>query len=168
MKYFTSYFLIVALCVTILILPCNLFGFQNEPDSFRGIKWGTNINDISGMTCIECDDKYQEFYIRKDDKMRIGDAEIKNISYGFYKDRFLSVIIQFEEHNNFKILKSKILQLFGKGNKPNPDIEQYYWRGRDVGIALEYGDIPNKGIIFYHYLPLHEELMKDQKEADDL
>jgi hypothetical protein len=168
MKYFTSYFLIIALWVTILILPCNSFGFQNEPDSFRGIKWGTNINDISGMTCFECNDKYQEFYIRKGDKMKIGDAEIKHISYGFYKGRFLSAIIKFEEHNNFKILESTHLQLFGKGNKPNPDIEAYYWRGRNVGIALEYDGMPNKGLVFYHYLPLHEEFMKDKKEADDL
>jgi len=165
MKYFTSYFLIVTLCISSLIFPCNLFGFQNETDNFRGINWGTNINDISGMICIKCDDKHMKNYIRKDDKLKIGDAEIKKIVYDFYKDRFLAVFIEFEGSDNFRFLKSTLSQLYGKGDQSNPYIEYFTWAGRDVGIAMEYKDIKNKGHIMYIYLPLHDELTKDQKET---
>ena len=62
MKYLKSYFLKVALCVSILILPCSSFGFQNEPDSFRGIKWGTNIKKLSNTDLVDPEDESLTIY----------------------------------------------------------------------------------------------------------
>ena len=37
------------LVVAILLSPCISWAFSNEPDGFRGIKWGTNILELSDM-----------------------------------------------------------------------------------------------------------------------
>jgi hypothetical protein len=32
-----------------ILFPLSLFAFQNEPDNFRGIKWGTTIDKLPEM-----------------------------------------------------------------------------------------------------------------------
>jgi len=59
------------------------FAFQNEPDGFRGIKWGTNISELPDMSLSE-DYGNSKFYLRKGEKLKIGDADIDRIGYGFY------------------------------------------------------------------------------------
>lgn len=45
----------------------NAFAFKNEPDNFRGIKWGTSIKDVANeMQVFEEDGNgNQKFYYRK-------------------------------------------------------------------------------------------------------
>jgi len=159
MKYFTRYFLNVALWLSILILPCSSFGFQNEPDNFRGIKWGTNINELSDMYFVESQDKFK-IYKRKNDKMKIASAEIDNISYFFYKKRFFTIFIQFKGLSNFQHLKSTLFQLYGP-----PNYVDSVWHGTSVGVILEYYETLKKGAITYTYTPIALEYGKDEEEA---
>jgi hypothetical protein len=41
-------------CALLLFIPAVVLGFDNEPDGFRGIKWGTDISaNASDMTLFE-------------------------------------------------------------------------------------------------------------------
>ena len=82
-----------------LILSPPVFAFQNEPDGFRGIKWGTNISELSEMGLIE-DDGESKFYVRKNDKMQIGDADLERIAYVFYKDRLYGIMVRYSSSLN--------------------------------------------------------------------
>jgi hypothetical protein len=93
------------LLVASFLFSDSVFAFQNEPENFREIKWGTNIKELSEMGFFQEDGKFK-IYKRKNDKMNIGDADIKMLSYGFYKDRFFSVTIQFDSFSNFSKLKN--------------------------------------------------------------
>jgi len=165
MKYFIGIFFKVLLCVSILILPCISFGFQNEPDSFRGIRWGTNINMIFDTEYIDREDEPLSIYINKNDKMKIRDAEIKEITYHFYKGRFFGVGISFMGFTNFDHLKSTFFDLYGKALKTNQFIEEYCWFGTKVAIMFKYNDTNKKGEILYSYKPIREELIKDKKRS---
>jgi len=163
MKYFKSYSLKSALWIIILIFPCSSFGFQNEPESFRGIKWGTNINELSDMVCVQKNGL--KYYKKKNDKMKIGDAEIEDIVYSFYKKRFSGVIITFRDLSNFDSLQSTLFQVYGKGQRPNQFMEEYAWLGTNIWIFFKYNEISKKGSINYYYYPLWNEYKKEQKEA---
>lgn len=163
MKYFNSYFLKVAICVSILIPPCISFGFPNEPDSFRGIRWGTNFNMLSDTEVIDREDEPLTIYKNKNDKMKIRDAEIEEITYHFYKGRFFGVGISFIGFNNFDQLKSTFFHLYGKARRINQFTEEYYWFGTKVTIMFKYSDTIKKGEILYSYKPIREELIKDKK-----
>ena len=39
-------FNIMVICLTLLFTPISAFSFNNDPDGFRGIKWGTHISKI--------------------------------------------------------------------------------------------------------------------------
>jgi len=151
-KLSTPFFLlIISICVSIPV-----FAFQNEPDGFRGIKWGTNISELPEMSLSE-DRGDSKFYLRKGDKLKIGDADIDRISYGFYKGRFNKLFIIYKGSLNFTKLKDIFFAQYGQGSKPNRFMEQYYWVGETVSIAFEHSEITKEGKIFYTYDPVSSE-----------
>jgi hypothetical protein len=158
-KLSTLFFLlIISICVSI---PA--FAFQNEPDGFRGIKWGTNISELLDMSLSE-DRGDSKFYLRKGDKLKIGDADIDRISYGFYKGRFNKLHIIYKGSLNFTKLKDTFFAQYGPGIKPNRFMEQYYWVGETLSIAFEHSEITNEGKIVYTYDPVSNEKEADSKE----
>ena len=91
----------------VLLIPSIAFTSQNEPNNFRGIKWGTNINELPGMKSIETIGNLK-MCEKKDDKMKIGDADLDIIRYHFYKDRFYAVIITFSTYLDFSSIKQTL------------------------------------------------------------
>ena len=67
--------------ILILLITGIGFAFQNEPDGFRGLKWGdapTEDMKFLGQIIYE-----GNLYHREGDKLNIGSAKLDNISYWF-------------------------------------------------------------------------------------
>jgi len=150
----------LTLIFLVFLLPISALAFQNEPDGFRGIKWGANIISRSDMSSFVAD-----MYRRESDWLTIGEASLKQILYVGYKGRLKGVAISYEGFSNSRKLKETFFQLYGKGYKPNRFIEEYYWFGNDVQIGLTYSEITREGHIGYYYLPLLKEEKEEMKEA---
>jgi hypothetical protein len=77
----------------IVLFAINTYAFQNEPDGFRDIKWGTNLSTLKGITCE--DTHWEETLIctRDNNKLQIGDVELSSISYWFWRNKFFQVEI---------------------------------------------------------------------------
>jgi len=165
MKSREHYMSLASILVALIffMLPNNSLCFQNEPDGFRGIKWGNNIKDLKGMG-IAADDGDSKYYIRKNDKLKIGDAVLESITYGFYKNRFHFVLIEFKAGTNYMKIKETLFEQYGAGNQNNEFLEQYTWYGSNVDILLKYSKISKEGRISYFYKPLTDEQTKDRKE----
>ncbi len=163
---------LVALSVLLsFALTSVAYSFENEPDGFRGIKWGTNIKDLHDMTFSETNKStHDDIYERKGDSLKIGDAKLALIGYLFYEGKFWGVSIMFEV-DNFSSLKYTLIQKYGAGRKVNfsNDME---WDGENVKIDIR--EASNKyGHIFYQYVPIlkHKlavEKAKAKKAGSDL
>jgi hypothetical protein len=149
-----------------LLVAVSALAFQNEPASFRGIEWGANITELGDMGLIESEGNTRD-YVKKNDKMKIGDADIERIAYGFYKGRFFSVMIAFKGYINYSQIKETLFQLYGSPEKPNQFMGDYRWLGSDVWITLEYKEILDKGIIWYFFKPIVEQKRADKKESSE-
>jgi len=152
------FLLIISVCVAIPV-----FAFQNEPDGFRGIKWGTNISQLPDMGLTE-DDGGTKYYVKNNDKMKIGDADINQLVYGFYKNRFCVVAIVFDGYSNFSKIKETLVNEYGKPDQPNELMAKYAWYGQTVGLVFEYKDSSKKGEIWHFFIPIKQEEIKDTKE----
>jgi hypothetical protein len=150
------FLLIISVCVAIPALA-----FQNEPDGFRGIKWGTNISELSDMLVVESG-KDTLYYSRKDENMKVGDADIDQISYGFYKNRFFVVLVEYHGHSNFTKLKAILIDQYGKAEQPNQLMERYFWFGGTVDIYFDYNDMHKNGNIYYSFRPIQQERGKER------
>lgn len=141
--------LIGALMIGCLIVASTGYAFQNEPEGFRGIKWG----DLRGEDMVfyaktEGNDDLL-WYKKENDKMQIGEAKLEKIIYGFYKNRFMEVRIELDyEHGGGSITSRKnsledIVNLkFGNGKKSISwtngivTLYEYEWVGDIATVTL--------------------------------
>lgn len=158
-----------------LLYPANSFSYPNEPDGFREILWGTDIQTLENMTVAEKDGK-DIFYSRKGDNMVIAGASIDQIHYGFTNGKFYSVIIRFQSRRNYLALKERLFETYGGVVlQQDPNQEDYKWGmlERFLGVVrlvqsktvinLVYDEKTGKGHIAYLYRPIADRI--NQGEA---
>jgi hypothetical protein len=136
--------------------------FVQEPEGFRGIPWGTSIRQLPDMVFI-AQEGHLKFYEKPHDKMKIGEAGVDSIVYGFYKDRLYSVLIYFSSTMNFSRLKETLEQEYGEYQQPNPYVDKYLWYGKRLDLLFTYESVTQKGRIAYLYKPIVEEMEQDEK-----
>jgi len=162
---FPKRYLIISSVILLLVVAlATSWGFENEPKAFRGIKWGTDVNNLPDMI-FHTQSGESKVYFRKNDKLKIGAANLLQIWYFFSKDKLYSVVIMFEEWSNFISLKTELFKLYGTGYAPNRFIEEYRWMGSDVIVFFDYDEINDEGRLSYYYLPIMKEQLDDKTEA---
>jgi hypothetical protein len=122
---------------------------NSEPDGFAGIKWATEFSEIklemvesrSITNPTEPDVKIKIYYIRKGDNLKMGEAQLDKIEYGFWKGKFADVQITATGPENFNHLKKFLFEKYGTVDKPVQGL--YPWNGSVTRIALRY-DEPTK------------------------
>ena len=140
------------------------WGFENEPKAFRGIKWGSDVNNLPDMI-FHTQSGESKVYFRKNDKLKIGAANLLQIWYFFSQDKLYSVVIMFEEWSNFNALKTNLFKRYGTGYAPDRFTEEYRWMGSEVIVFFDFNEISDEGRLSYFYLPIMKEELKEKKEA---
>ncbi len=158
--------LIFLTILSTVIFSINSFAYQNEPDGFRGIKWGTKIETLKDMTKqLQQGDEIR--YTRISDKLQIGKAEVDDIVYVFWKDKFISLIITTKGFSNWSALKKEAFKQFGKGSQDNKNIEAYTWgsvlRGKTF-ISLKYNQISKQARIVMYPAKMLSMIKKNRKK----
>ena len=150
-----------------LMIPMTVSAFQNEPDGFRGIKWGTDFSaNTSEMSVVE-KVKDEIFYFRKGDKLSIGGAELKRITYGYRKGKLMSIMLNSSGINNKTALIDAFREQFGRPDKPNQFLDQYWWRGPVAVISLDCNPIRHECMaIMFSTDQLNQRQEEKKKEAE--
>ena len=128
-------FAFVLLIMSFVVTSSSL-AFQNEPDGFRGIKWGTDISaNTKEMTLVK-EQGITKTYIRLNDKMSIGNAKLKRIEYIYNRDEFFAVRIQSVGLENRPSLISAFITRFGDNHDGSVEVGVYEWIGMKAWIAM--------------------------------
>ncbi len=122
------------------------FKSNSEPDGFAGIKWGTEFSETKSdmvesrsiINPTEPDVKIKIYYIRKGDNLKMGEAQIDKIEYGFFRGKFAEVQITTVGPENFNHLKKFLFEKYGTVDKPVQGL--YPWNGSVTRIALRYDE----------------------------
>jgi hypothetical protein len=149
------------------MINCDVSLGAQEADGFRGIKWGSDIKSVKGsMRYIRTDPSYGgiKLYSRKDDELKIGEAILESVEYGFWQDKFCTVVINFQGNSNFSSLKDTTFKKFGSGYQINPFIENYVWDGEIARMMLDYKEILKKGYLFMVALEIYKQQQKYEAE----
>jgi hypothetical protein len=154
--------IIVLLC----LITTNSFAFENEPDGFRGIVWGTDISQLKDLEFVKVDPKTGiKLYKRKKDNMIIGNANLDAIYYGFYENKFYAVVAQTLFFTDFEELKKACFENFGKGNQPRLYFDEYFWDGEKVKISLIYDRAAINGTLMIVSKEL-DRVLKENKSKE--
>jgi hypothetical protein len=123
-------------------------GFKpnSEPNGFAGIKWGTEFSEVKSdmvesrsiTNPTEPDVKIKIYYTKKGDNLKMGEARIDKIEYGFFRGKFAEVQITATGPLNFNHLKKVLFEKYGTVDKPVQGL--YPWNGSVTRIALRYDE----------------------------
>ncbi len=151
--------------IFLVLLPLNLSAFQNEPDGFRNIKWGTDIKKVNNMIYISSNEQTtQKLYRRKNDELRIGESKLTDITYAFDKGKLIDVMIRAKGYSNWIALKGVCFEKFGEGDKQNSYVEQYSWLGDVTIINLEYNEFTKEAVLFMSSMKALKQRKEDEKQ----
>jgi hypothetical protein len=144
----------IILAVVVAIYGCTqkpTSGFKpnSEPDGFAGIKWDTEFSEVK-TDMVESrsvsepttpDVKIKIYYTKKGNNLRMGEAQLDKIEYGFWKGKFADAQITAAGSENFNHLKKFLFEKYGTVDKPVQGL--YSWNGSITRIGLRY-DEPTK------------------------
>jgi len=139
-----------------VLLTCT----QGESGGFRGIAWGTNIRELSGMSLL-AEDAALKFYERKDDHAKIGDVDIERVVYGFYDDQFYSATLYFQSFPSFVQVKRVFLDKYGNPTSYNESSNKYFWGKDEVSVFLSFNTESDEGRVFYSFNPIGSKVHED-------
>lgn len=119
---------------------------NSEPDGFASIKWGTDFSEVksdmvesrSVSNPTEPDVKTKIYYTQKGDNLKMGEAQLDKIEYGFWKGKFAKVQMTASGLENFNYLKQVLFEKYGTMDKPVQGA--YTWDGSVTQIALRYDE----------------------------
>ena len=131
-------------------------------DGFRGLRWGTNIRNTTGLNQTFAGGSY---YTRKSDKLTIGGAKLTSIYYVFYENRFHGVVISTKGASNWRLLKAAVSAHYGKGKQGNRFADEWGWPQDDVEINLDYNKSTQSALLTMFYVPITKEEEADKTRA---
>ena len=147
--------------VLLVFLSAMLYVYSSatprEPEDFRGLKWGSGIARAQGMKLL-AEDGDLKFYQKDNDSMKMEDVPLDKIVYGFYKDRFYSVMVYYNAQNNFEKLRKTFTSWYGDPTQPEQNSGKYFWNGESINLLLSYETASQSGRISYFFKPLQTEV----------
>jgi hypothetical protein len=134
--------------------------YLDARNGFRDLKFGDP--PLQGMRLVE-DHGDMKYYTQPSDDLTIGNAKIKEISYGFYKGRLSTVLLQTDGLINSRALLEVLRQAYGSGSRPNRFMDRYLWDGSRVLLYYDEKPISNDAIALFQSVPLRNEQTTDEK-----
>ena len=132
-------------------------------DTFRGIQWGEDQKSISGLLPGPHRENVEVF--TREEKRTVGEIEVENIYYLFYKGKFGAAMITFRGLRNSSSLKEALHQKYGPWQKPEPSAEKFVWDLKDLKIIFQYMDKDESGGIDYFFKPVVQQREEDKAKA---
>jgi hypothetical protein len=136
-----------------LLLP----SASKEPVDFRGMKWGSNLRDLSEMKLL-AEDGNLKFFEKVNDLPKVGEVDVDKIIYGFHKDRFYNVMIYYSSPANFVKIRDTLSNEFGQPFQPSESEKKCFWNGEQVNLLLNFDEASNTGRITFLFKPIQLEV----------
>ncbi len=146
----------------ILALSAGAFAFQNEPDGFRGLKWGDPVGeDMEYILTIAGTKRYA----LPDDKMYLGDVSLYRIRYIFFEDRFMAATLSFKGRENYGLLERICKERYGE-EEVDEGFYELTWYGQKSFIMVVYDIVEEKGYLGIISTIIQGEQTEAQKKKE--
>ena len=147
--------------VLFLVLISSLVRAEDGPGSFKGIPWGSEMGQgTEFITLREIRDF--KFCSRTGEIPEIDGAQVEEIRYEFFKNRFYSVTVRFSGDRNFRLLAEGLSHRYGAAEKRTKYMEEYGWSSHDLNVILKYSESEKNGSLEYQYKPIFDEVTRQE------
>jgi uncharacterized protein YcgL (UPF0745 family) len=151
--------------VGFLFFFSGIAGAADIQDDFLGVKWTTNISELSDFKKLSGKDDVA-YYENPTEIYTVFEVKNPSVIYGFYKNQFFATYIQVDTFNIFTRVKDRISEKFGQPKtilrmKSRQTI--YRWKHQDIKIKLKHFELENKMKLAFYYMPLSNQLNAKQQ-----
>jgi hypothetical protein len=140
----------------------------DDPGRFNGIYWGQSLGELKEMRFVSPDPARsgELYYVRPGDVLRLGDAKLDYVQYGFWEGIYSSFAYGIRGVENWEALKRICFENFERWHKPNRYVERYYWVGKHSAMTLQYSEILSVGQLYVYSKTIYErQLARAQQGA---
>jgi hypothetical protein len=110
------------------------------------------------------DVKIKIYYTKKGDNLKMGEAQIDKIEYGFWKGKFAEVQITAIGPENFDHLKKFLFEKYGTVNKPVQGL--YSWDGSVTQMALRYDESTKTSLLTIASTKIINQAIQEMVDQD--
>lgn len=147
-------FLVTMLLLT--VVSCNSES-QSETESFRGIKWGTDIHELRDMKLLN-NEGGLSFYQKTNDIMEFHSVPVNRVVYGFHEGQFYSVSIYFDSISGYLKLRESLSEQYGGPDDAPQSGDRYFWDKDQLEVLLTFDRLSEHGRIYYSYNPITDQV----------
>jgi len=159
---------ILLVIVLVFLITGIGFAFQNEPDGFRGLKWGDKPTE--DMEFYWQNEDKEDLYLKTNDKMEIGGVKLHNIKYSYKKSEFIRAFGEIMSDDDYSILEIFCREEFGKPSKDSfssiTGTGELEWCGEKSRIILLY--CPIEGLFTGALSFSKGEKLKEEEGEDEI
>lgn len=132
--------------------PDLTFAQGKAPLEFRGLPWGTSLDkakaQAADLDAVTSPLPLKDTFARKNELLKLGEADLKSVAYYFPKGRLSGVGIAFEGEANFFLIKEHLIRQFGPGRQMG---DRYGWTWPDFFVEMRLRG--QTGELRYTYAP---------------
>lgn len=116
---------------------------------FRGIAWGTPIDNIPHMTPLEKGGGRWKWATREPEQLKLGDVAVDSINYIYVDGAFAGVDVAFSGADTFGQLMQQLEKTMGPPNVVNKKMNMLSWNQNGTTVLLRYYRMQGSGEIKY-------------------
>lgn len=133
---------------------------------FGGIPWGEAPERLPGLQKVGTKESV-DYYVDPGKQFTLEDAQIREVVYGFYEDRFFAAYLKIEALEVFQQLKQKIQSRYGAplvryAVDGQPAV--YRWKEQDLKIKLKVDHAGRNMKLGLYYVPLTDKVNEQDQE----
>jgi hypothetical protein len=151
----------VLLGLLFIVLISSLVRAEDGPGSFKGIPWGSEMGQGTEFIILR-EIRDFRFCSRSGEVPEIDGAQVEEIRYEFFKNRFYSVMVRFSGDRNFRLLVEGLSRRYGAAEKITKYMEEYEWSSHDLNVILKYSDSEKNGSLEYQYKPIFDQITRQE------
>lgn len=139
--------------------------FEFKSNAFRGIDWGTSIEECPGMVLVESQNR-TKLYMKGGGSLFIRDVELAAKSYMFFDNQLMAIIIETKGEGNFETLKRIAFEEFESWIQPDESVPGWLcldFFGKTMR-ELEYQRSLQKGILRLISIKIYNKF-KESRES---
>jgi hypothetical protein len=166
--------IILILSLTLTVLCSGAVKAADLAKEFLQKPWGEPLSQFPGYVKVGGSGKIG-YYINPKQAYTIFNAQVSDLVYGFYEEKFFAVYVSLEAIDTYSSIKREIQKKFGV---PKISMESrggltiYSWKTGDTRIKMKYREAAGAMKLSFYYLPiasqanlaLHRELDAEPPE----
>jgi hypothetical protein len=117
---------------------------------FRDLHWGLEKAEINNLVALHTPSglKNVKEYVRSQENLVWGDAELQSITYAFWKNKLYTLTIWTEGYQNYDALRKMALITFGTGRQSDLSRQKYIWSDEHSDRLLKYVQEDQAGMLW--------------------